>query len=115
MAAGVVAGRATAVATGVGTGVPVWIDSTTVTLPAGTVSVLPGGGGGGPGAKRPRDMGEGGWTSGAVPEPGFARCGPSAGPSGAGECCASAAAAQPAKQKAATSADLLKGTSAFRE
>lgn len=78
------AGRAEIVGTTVGTGVGTEMDSVVVTLPEGTVSVAAEGGG--PGAKRPPDMGDGGWTPGAVPEPGLAFCGPSAGPSGAGEC-----------------------------
>ena len=50
-------GPAENVGTTVGTGVGSAIDSVVVTLPAGTGSVTPGGG---PGEKRPPDMGDGG-------------------------------------------------------
>lgn len=48
--------------------------------------------GGGPGAKRSPDIGDGGCTPGAAPGPGGAAtfCGRCAGPSGAGGCCARA-------------------------
>ncbi len=101
---GVVPGAGVPAAAGPAVGTPAEIFSSVLTRPAGGVSLSRGG----PGAKRFPSIGAGGCTPGATPVPGFARRGPSAGRSGAGECWASAKAAQPARQAAASVGDVLK-------
>ncbi len=87
-------------------GVPIF--SSVLTRPPGGVPCVPGIGGGGPGANRFPSIGDGGCTPGAV-VPGVAFSGPSAGRSGAGDCCPSASPASPheAKHKTASVGVLL--------